>query len=130
MSNSEIIAKSDIPAYKTKESFILALILLSLFVTLFVRGFLTETGFLVSIVVTSFVSIVVYFSGKVVHVKMQKFELILHDMKKTESSIKELATLVVNVIESSRDNVLELNTGIESEFDNDLEKLKKLAKES
>ena len=128
MNSSKSNTKTEVPAYKIKEAFILSLILLTLFVTLFVKGLLSEGWFFSSIVLTSFVGVIIYFSGRVVHIKMQNLELTLHEMRETEDSIKNLASLIVNVVESSRDNVMEFNSGIKSSFDKDLEKLRELSK--
>lgn len=128
MSNNKSNTKTEVPAYKMREAFILSLILMTLFVTLFIKGLLSEGWFFSSIVLTSFVGVVIYFSGRVVHIKMQNLELTLHEIQETEASIKNLASLIVNVMESSRDNVLELRTTKKSEFGKDLEKLRELSK--
>ncbi|MUL11524.1 hypothetical protein [Aliivibrio fischeri] len=128
MNNSKSNTKTEVPAYKIKEAFILSLILMTLFVTLFVKGLLSEGWFFLSILLTSFVGIIIYFSGRVVHVKMQNLELTLHEIQETETSIKNLASLIVNVVESSRDNILEFRTNKKSDFDKDLEKLRELSK--
>ncbi|OEE14451.1 hypothetical protein [Aliivibrio fischeri] len=128
MNNSKSNTKTEVPAYKIRESFILSLILMTLFVTLFVKGLLSEGWFFSSILLTSFLGIIIYFSGRVVHIKMQSLELTLDEIQETEKSIKNLATLIINVIESSRENVLELSTEVESDFDRDLEKLRELSK--
>jgi len=88
-------------------------------------GLITEPSFLSLMVLSVLIGLFISYSDKVHSVNLLKGELILKDIKETETSVKELAKAILEVTETSSHAIM--TEGFDGEAKkNAVEKLRKL----
>lgn len=88
-------------------------------------SFIGESSFISLIVISVLIGVIAQYSDSIKSISLLKGELIIQDMKETESSVKELAKAVLEVIETSSHGIMA--ESFDSEAKNKaVEKLKKL----
>lgn len=98
---------------------------IALAVLLLHSSFIGEVSFIALVVISVVVGIFIQYSDSIQSFNLIKGELILKDMKDTESSVKELAKAILEVTETS-DHGLMLETFDREAHDKAIEKLRKL----
>lgn len=89
--------------------------------------FIGEVSFISLVIISVLIGIFINYHDSIQSFNLLKGELILKDMKETESSVKELAKAILEVTEASNHSLM-LESYDSEAHDKALEKLRKLTK--
>ena len=118
--------KSNSKVQKRKTgALILSFIGISIALLLICFDFIGEASFISLVVISVVVGIFIQYSDSIQSFNLLKGELILKDMKETESSVKELAKAILEVTEASSHGLM-LESYDGEAHEKAIEKLKKL----
>jgi len=90
------------------------------------KGFVGEFSFVTLIVLSSFISVLIWLNNRISLLKFLQFELKLREVQRSEKAIKELALAMIEYVETATEHVIADDDHDQKKVELCIEKIKRI----